>query len=235
MTNSKMTKEQIREKRFADMAERRDVVEDCCTVSGPHPLLGSFEEDIFKHDNWNVEDALNYLAGVKKMSFKNNMQGSLEIWTLSKENYSDDVDGDITKGFQNEIGRLWEIWTSGDHQNPNPPSYYIEWALSKNIKIHWLEYAIEKGLYKSSENKSSASTIEPSYETELLKLLNLAVSQFFNPRKPLDAKQEEVTQWLKNKGQELDVYVSDNVAEAIFTIIKPKDHNPKIKRVQPLD
>ena len=233
MTNSILTKEQRAS--LAKFSERKALVEDCCTVRGPHPLLGLFEEDIFKYDNWNVEEALNYLAGVKAITFTKNIPDVVEIWTLSLENYSAVEDSDIIKRFENEIGRLWEIWNSGHHYNPNPPKYYIDWALSKNIKIHWLEYAIEKGLYESSENKSSASAIETSYETDLLKLLNLAVSQFFNPRRISDAKKEDVTQWLKDKGDELNIVVSDNVADSIFTIIKPKNHNPKIRRVQSLD
>jgi len=150
MTNSILTQEQ---KEFlAKQAGRREVINSCCTVTGPHPLLGLFEEDIFKHDNWNVEDALNYLAGVKAITFTKNIPDSLELWTLSLENYSARADGDIIKRFESEIGRLWEIWNSGHHDNPNPPNYYIKWALSKNIKIHWLAYAIDNGLVRNINN-----------------------------------------------------------------------------------
>lgn len=147
MTNSILTEEQKAAKK--KWAERREVINSCCTVTGAHPLLGLFEEDIFKYDNWNVEDALNYLAGVKIITFTKNIPDSLELWTLSLENYSAVADSDIIKRFENEIGRLWKIWNSGHHDNPNPPNYYIEWALSKNIKIHWLDYAIDKGLVRN--------------------------------------------------------------------------------------
>lgn len=79
------------------------------------------------------------------------------------------------------------------------------------------------------ENESSMK----AYNTDLLNLLNLTVTNFFNPRHPIDAKKEEVTKWIRDKGKELNIYVSDNVADSIFTIIKPNDHNPKIKRVDP--
>lgn len=68
------------------------------------------------------------------------------------------------------------------------------------------------------------------YSTDLMNILNLAVNKFFNPRQKVDPKKDEITEWLKAKGKELNVNVSDNVADAIFTIIKPNDHNPKIKR-----
>jgi len=71
------------------------------------------------------------------------------------------------------------------------------------------------------------------YTTDLLELQNLAINQFFSPRKIQDAKSEEVCEWIKNKGKELNLNVSTNVADAIFTIIKPYNHNPKIKRVKP--
>ena len=74
-----------------------------------------------------------------------------------------------------------------------------------------------------------------SYSTDLLNLLNLAISQFYNPRQKKDAKKDEIKEWIKIKGKELNIYVSDNVADSIFTIIKPNDHNPKVKRVDPLE
>lgn len=71
---------------------------------------------------------------------------------------------------------------------------------------------------------------QDSYSTDLMNILNLAVNNFFNPRLMVDPKKDEITEWLKAKGKELNVNVSDNVADSIFTIIKPNDHNPKIKR-----
>jgi len=71
------------------------------------------------------------------------------------------------------------------------------------------------------------------YETDLLNIQKLAIKEFFYPRKRIDPKKEEVTEWLKNKGDELKINVSDNIADTIFTIIKPADHNPKKRRVEP--
>lgn len=231
MTNSIVTEEQ--KAALSKLGARLKLIEDCCNISGTN-ILGFFDEDIFKHDNWVADDAMNFLAGVK--SFRKVIASPfIEVITLNGENYFSSEDPDITKRFETEVERLWSIWKSGQHENYNPPKYYIEWALSKNIKINWLDYAKKQGLYNSSETKSSPSSSPPAYETDLLKLLNLAVLEFFSPRRVSDAKKEEVTQWLKDKGDELSIVVSDNVADSIFTIIKPKNHNPKIKRVQPLD
>ena len=82
-------------------------------------------------------------------------------------------------------------------------------------------------------NQNELDTNHILYTTDLLKLQNLAINQFFSPLKIQDAKREEVCDWIKNKGNELNLIVSTNMGDAIFTIIKPSDHNPKIKRVKP--
>lgn len=69
-----------------------------------------------------------------------------------------------------------------------------------------------------------------AYTTDTLNLLNLAITEFFNPRQSVDARKEEVTEWLKTKGTGLTPPISDNIADAIFTIIKPNDHNPRKRR-----
>lgn len=81
-----------------------------------------------------------------------------------------------------------------------------------------------------NQTEVSSVTNETIYSTSLLKIQDLAVNEFFYPRKSVDAKQEEVTDWIIHKGNEFDIIVSDNVASAMFTIIKPIDHNPRIRR-----
>jgi hypothetical protein len=123
-------------------------------------------------------------------------------------------------------------------------SYTHEFQLNNQIEIHKSDVvitqkSIEKyiqsaakynSFYKSETNLGSGEKPLDNYSTDFLDILNLAVNNFFNPRKNLDAKKEEVTEWIISKGAELEIYVSSNVADAIFTIIKPDDHNPKIKR-----
>lgn len=70
----------------------------------------------------------------------------------------------------------------------------------------------------------------PTYQTNLLKIQDLAIKHFYESRKPVDPKKSEVTEWIKNEASNLKISISDNIADAIFTIIKPDDHNPKIKR-----
>lgn len=112
------------------------------------------------------------------------------------------------------------------------PQYWIDCALAKKITIPWLDFAIESGFYKSETKSMQVDRSPDIYRTDLLDILNQAANEFFNPRKNLDAKKEEVTQWIIEKGKENKVNVSSNVADAMFTIIRPRDHNPK-KRLNP--
>lgn len=68
------------------------------------------------------------------------------------------------------------------------------------------------------------------YQTPLLKILAAAVTEFFEPRRTRDAKKEEVVEWIKKRMETAGLSPSDNLAEAIFTIIKPADHNPRQRR-----
>lgn len=43
--------------------------------------------------------------------------------------------------------QLLQYWNSGKHPDRTPPSYFVEWALSKNFRPAWLDRAIEFGLY----------------------------------------------------------------------------------------
>jgi hypothetical protein len=184
-------------------------------------------EDLLLYDFWTPYQGWCILAGIDyRMLDRGEKLNALFI-------KSNDIDDFLLSS--DEVERLSDYWLNADKgETKQSPSLFIDWALSKRFKPKWLEWAIQKNLYQTTESKVSASAIFPPYETDLLKLLNLAISEFFNPRKIIDAKKEEVTQWLKDKGAELNIVVSDNVADSIFTIIKPKDHNPKIKRVQSL-
>jgi len=94
-----------------------------------------------------------------------------------------------------------------------------------------MKHFANKNITEIALDKSTESI--SSYSTDLIKMLNLAINEFYIPRRSTDPKKDEVAEWLKSKGKFLKVNVSNNMADAIFTIIKPDDHNPKIKRVQP--
>lgn len=68
------------------------------------------------------------------------------------------------------------------------------------------------------------------YTTPHLVILNAAIAEFFEQRKERDAKKEEVVDWIKNKMTASGMADSDNIAQAMFTIIKPSNHDPRKRR-----
>lgn len=71
---------------------------------------------------------------------------------------------------------------------------------------------------------------DSGYATQHLVILNAAIAEFFEPRRDRDAKREEVVDWIKSKMTASGMADSDNIAQAMFTIIKPFDHDPKKRR-----
>lgn len=68
------------------------------------------------------------------------------------------------------------------------------------------------------------------YSTPWLNILNAAIDEFFNPRQSQDTKKELVKKWILEEAKKNGLEPSNNIADAIFTIIKPIDHNPRTKR-----
>jgi hypothetical protein len=62
--------------------------------------------------------------------------------------------------------------------------------------------------------------------------MDSAIAEFFHPeRRNPDAKKEEVTQWVIDEANKRGIEnASGNIAQSLFTIIKPANHNPKIRR-----
>ena len=62
---------------------------------------------------------------------------------------------------QKAINRLLQRWSSRSdsaHLEKHPPAFFIEWALSENIKPDWLDWAIERGLYTPKEETGADKT-----------------------------------------------------------------------------
>lgn len=69
-----------------------------------------------------------------------------------------------------------------------------------------------------------------TYSTSWLFIQWAATAEFFEPRKTVDAKKEEVVDWIIGKAKQAGLPCSKNIAEAMFTIIKPHDHDPRKRR-----
>lgn len=84
-------------------------------------------------------------------------------------------------------------------------------------------------------SESTAPLSGDTYSTRWLEIQQATIAQFFNPRRNPDAKRGEVVEWIKQQAEKAGLPDSNNVATTIFTIIKSANHDPRKKRVEPLE
>ncbi|MCP5187032.1 MAG: hypothetical protein H6991_04640 [Pseudomonadales bacterium] len=88
----------------------------------------------------------------------------------------------------------------------------------------------ERDRFEFEHSISRNSERQSEYDTAYLKVLREAIFEFFEPRRQLDAKSEVVVEWIENRLQLAGLEGSRRIAHAMFTIIKPVDHNPRKRR-----
>lgn len=71
---------------------------------------------------------------------------------------------------------------------------------------------------------------DAAYSTPYIAIMNAAIAEFFAPRRNVDAAKPEVAAWVMKQMEISGITPSNNIAEAIFTIIKPFDHDPRKRR-----
>jgi hypothetical protein len=84
---------------------------------------------------------------------------------------------------------------------------------------------------KHSENKiDNKSNIPETNLTPWLSILIEAIHQHFPEGREIDPKKASVVEWILEKAKKEGITESKNIADAIFTIIKPQNHNPKKRK-----
>lgn len=183
--------------------------------------------DPFLMDNWDKETGLTYLTGA--YSIDEITDGSslyILVRTLDCYSYNSNEFDYITNAFVSKYNRFQTIWDSGHHANLNPPSYYIDWAISKRIDIPWLDDVIEQGFYKPKQTNKDKSEIEKPInkrtENNYLRLiLSLAMSiKDFNPQKPYEAAKLIIDETGIDIGKQT---ISDYITKAYELEIKKRD------------
>ena len=104
--------------------------------------------DYLLYDNWQPYNAWCVLAGLDYHS-NNPKKGSTIDNVVLLDNYHFKGYEDVYKtGIIDIVDRLRDFWHSGGNDDDtHPPSYFIEWAISKRIIPEWLDWAIEQKLY----------------------------------------------------------------------------------------
>lgn len=188
-----------------------------------------------KYDSWEVKNGLAVLAGQK--------YGAPDESSQFRKTLKDEY---VSQSCKRKYSSLCNLWEHSSHaeaifltDDPQPLlrkcrfTDIIQWALSKDMRPDWLDWAIERDLYplKQEIEKPCQTENPPPYSTSWLSIQQAAISEFFNPRRNPDAKRDEIVEWINKKAETAGLSESDNIANAIFTIIKPKNHDPKKKRV----
>ena len=99
------------------------------------------------------------------------------------------------------------------------------------VKYLKSEYSKENIQQKSYSNLPFSNLcITEENQTSWLKILNEALLEHFPEDRLIDPKKATVVEWILKRAKEEGITESENIANAIFTIIKPLNHNPKKKK-----
>jgi hypothetical protein len=204
------------------------------------------------YDTWKMEEAAMLLSG---MLPSNDEKGSVFAgicWT--DKWFSDNSDKSLVFNiFTSNYAcakYVREILLRSSMGEKASPRAWLEYARAKGLLPHvapftavdnspllvFLESTEEDNLLQSSELGPSITQSKPdlSYSTTRMDIQARAIARFFNPRRDIDAKREEVVEWIMAEAAKAGLKESRKLAESIFTIIKPDDHDPKKKRGYPL-
>jgi hypothetical protein len=131
--------------------------------------------------------------------------------------------------FQDKFKILRSYWNSGKHPEVTSPSYFVQWAISKDIPPEWLPEAEKIGLIRRPEksiNGAHASEETPlaigdrAHHTDELTTLIQAARKFWagvdRDDRSMHPKKEAVVKWLIEHG------FSPTLAVCASTIIRPK-------------
>ena len=196
-------------------------------------------QEYLLYDTWDIGPALNLLAGFDYLGGKAKELGEYPALDQSiLVEYKSGQENHILDGLDANATRLRNFWrNSNETREKHPPSFFIEWALSKKFRPPWLDWAIEHKLYEqeqeASQNKTGTITPTTTYSTKWLEIQQAAILEFFSPRREVDAMKEDVVPWIVLKAKELKIRDPNRIAASIFTIIKPEDHSPRKRRVAP--
>ncbi len=134
-------------------------------------LLAGFD---YKKSQNNSEGDLDLHSSLNPGSFK--IEDTLE-YEMESVGASDDhlrqIKASATRDLnqmRRKIVRLRDFWNSDQLENEeHPPSFFINWAVSKGMSPDWLDWACENKLYVADENTSINyfDESDPCYALEL--------------------------------------------------------------------
>jgi hypothetical protein len=195
-------------------------------------------KDYLLYDEWRQDSAQYVLAGLD-FPQKGGSEGAMLLDTQTIFDFDEGDYENIQAQIRINYLRLKAFSENFSQQHEyDTPRAYIDWALSKQFKPLWLDWAIEHKLYvpkqEAIQEKIETANVDATYSTKWLEVQQAAIAEFFSPRHEVDAKRDEVISWIETKAEELKIREPNRIAASIFTIIKPEDHSPRKRRAAPL-
>jgi len=143
-------------------------------------------QDYLLFDYWQPFQAWCLLSGLE-------CEKNISLFLDFDLELTDDEEVEIyKKQLANKVDRLREFWLSGNENDDyHSPAYFIQWSMSKRIRPEWLDWAVEKKLFKTGEenlnqseieNKSLSVRAENNYLRLIMQLANNI--EGFNPKNP---------------------------------------------------
>lgn len=122
-------------------------------------LYGNWEP----YNAWCVLAGFDYHAKLTRGVFMLNESHTLDIDAfIYFELTSKDVEVEIIQ-MDNNVDRLRNFWFRDDKDNDSyPPSYFIDWAISKRMAPEWLDWAIENKLYTTGNHDDVDKKSDPT-------------------------------------------------------------------------
>jgi hypothetical protein len=132
-------------------------------------------QDYLLYDEWDKESGFRVLVGFDydTREFRPNNNDETDYYAVpldpSLEEQRINDYKSLVDHMRIQFNRLEDIWGKAKlrENQIHPPSYFIEWAISKKIRPPWLDWAIEHKLYvpeqEMNTNKLDAADTEKTY------------------------------------------------------------------------
>ena len=120
-------------------------------------------QDYLLYDEWDKESGLRVLVGFDydTRGFRPNNTDEMDYYAVpldpSLEEQRINDYKSLVDHMRVQFNRLEDIWGKAKlrENQIHPPSYFIEWAISKKIRPPWLDWAIEHKLYEPNQELNS--------------------------------------------------------------------------------
>jgi hypothetical protein len=132
-----------------------------------------------------------------------------DVWTPPAD--TDEID-DVFYRAGEQIELYFELWQRQEHEEQNPPKYYVQWAINKNLPIPWLATAKKIGFFSDIEipttwisatcnvlpNKSIEKLFNNKERSGLLNIIGALLELLKSPRPGRDTNSDVINELLEN-------------------------------------